>query len=122
MKPEDINRAIAELCGWTVTHDAEWSLDAMEGFTERNSAGVPIMRIVPNYHASLDACREFEGTLKTDEERDAYGEALWSVMFPKSSAARYYDFFDGEIACDCATTTAPQRCEAFLRVHGRYVE
>ena len=117
MTPTETNRAIAEI---VKPESVARTIPITSDVSTNATAGTLTVTLRPNYHASLDACAGFEATLKTDAERDAYGEALWSVMFPKSSAARYYDF-DGEIACDCATATAPQRCEAFLRLKGKWV-
>lgn len=36
-------------------------------------------RVIPNYHASLDACHEIELKL-TDEQFEAYQRALWVVV------------------------------------------
>jgi len=56
-------------------------------------------RRLPAYHSDLNACAEFEATLTGNE---------WD---------KYCDHFGGSLR-GCASATAPQRCEAFLRVKG----
>ena len=66
---------------------------------------------IPNFHSSLDACAEFEKTLTTEKDRRAYKLAL-----VKASTDGKGDWLTQIIA------TAPQRCEAYLRVKGLWKE
>ncbi len=134
MKPESINIAIAELCGWKwyripnsekasrgplrtlflpafheIDQDPCWMV-AADG-TERIANWEYIHRdgLVPNYYSDLNACAEMEKTL-TEAERVFYFGNLNSSS-PEQST----------YACLCFAT-APQRCEAFLRTKGKWIE
>lgn len=102
MKPEEINRPIAEACGWSVVHlvgDTYFGLspdEKNESYTEE----------IPNYHGSLDACAEFERTLDRIDRRE-YVRQLYHIT-------------ENDFGAHCATP--PQRCEAFLRVKGLWKE
>lgn len=104
--------AVAEILGWryrTEYAPTLWMKDGMEYFEE-----LPF----PDYPRSLDAMHEAEKTLdKLDKEtplkdlvdgfyRIRYGN--WLIKLTNMSNP--YD------------ATALQRCEAFLRVHGKFVE
>lgn len=118
MTPTEINRACAELCGardirisnrWEVTDPPDAPCVDVGLFANG-------IRAIPDYFHSLDACAEFERTIKD-----------WGKYF--GTIAR--------IICGCANdiahstrvsvptsvlwqATAPQRCEAFLRMHGKW--
>jgi len=78
-------------------------------------------RRVPNYPLSLDACAEFEKALNPTpidneySEIDQYADWLISMLVPP-------EFSNYNIAWLCATATPLQRCEAFLRVKGKWKE
>lgn len=137
MTPTEINRAIAELCGWklhretgklfndmaysfvcayprdgTTNFDGEWiswsDLKPNE-FTSDND--------IPNYHASLDACAEFERTIRDDYSRSCYAETLSTVRIGEE-----LDDLNSLEVFETATASAPQRCEAFLRLHEKWEE
>jgi hypothetical protein len=70
-------------------------------------------RFVPNYPSSLDACAEFEKGL-TDMQWVRYLQELASVVkLPKQAEIQIRQYVHA---------TAPQRCEAFLRVNGAWEE
>jgi hypothetical protein len=82
-----------------------------------------------NYFADLNACREMEEKAMQDlfnaDEWSAYGKWLsdlhpTAVISPTSHTEDANDFYY-EIA-SIAAASAPQRCEAFLRVKGKWVE
>jgi hypothetical protein len=78
----------------------------------------------PNYPESLDACREFELTLELGHDGSdvaEYQEALWCAANPyiPFSATSLHDVaYLRNLIC----ATALQRCEAFLRLKGKWVE
>jgi len=110
MTPQEINLTIAELCGWTWNHADEWCWEHVDGST---SSSVPVRaKSLPNYHASLDACATFEATL-TDVEHSAYRGELWNTAMAETGDLHSRAF---------VSATAPQRCEAFLRTHNKWIE
>lgn len=122
MTPTEINRAIAELRGardirisnrWEVTDPPEAPCVDVGLFADG-------IRAIPDYYHSLDACASFEGTIKLNEDQCIYRDMLIGVV---SGDMRNGIGMDGELMCndfDFATATAPQRCEAFLRMHGKW--
>lgn len=120
MKPNEINLTIAELCGWRVVSSLEdglYWLETLSGSTNGYKQGISEDHAwavcCPNYHASLDACAQFEGTLTGDKCN--YLEVLCEVT---GASPRDRVFLCNEVVC----STAPQRCEAFLRMHGKWID
>lgn len=113
MTKDQINQAIAELCGWTDGGGkANWP-DFGYGPTSKPYPAEP--EPPPDYHGSLDRCAEMEATL-TEEEHNQFRQELQIITNPKPEA--YLDsFFDFR---SFASATAPQRCQAFLRVKGKW--
>lgn len=117
MTNEEIRIAVAEEMGWqdvTVCHDCVIGLPP--GFTE-DQCPEGADEFVPDYPNSLDACAEFED----------------SLTYAKNERARYHDALNRICARDneklppsqCRGTyraTARQRCEAFLRMRGKWKE
>ena len=102
MKPEEINNAIAEKCGYS-EEEIEF------GYT-LSQMSEPL----PDYYNSLDDCAEFERTLDVRRFR-IYGQHLARTCQYKGD-----DTWSDERKLICAT--APQRCEAFLRMHNLWKE
>jgi len=116
MTTEEIRIAVAELCGWTVI-DGVYPRDC--GYPPGHPQHKQEERApLPNYPADLNACAEFEKTL-TDEEFDRYVIILWDKIADTEEAQK-----PGRNALSCFVrgSTALQRCEAFLRVKGKWVE
>jgi hypothetical protein len=65
--------------------------------------------LIPDYHSSLDACVEFEETLSDEQFEQFYGP--WIGKLAKATRRRHI-----------MTATAPQRCEAYLRTIGKWVD
>lgn len=110
MTNDEIRIAIAELCGWKPPKDKREILWTTPGGKFWH---------VPNYCESLDACREFEGNL-TWREAGPYVfwlEELTNIGHMGGNAVR-------EPLNDCAliTASALHRCQAFLRLKGKWVE
>jgi len=103
-----IRIACAEACGWKdinpkhgapIGRPADWD-------TERDTRWFNL----PDYPNDLNACAQFEATLKY-EEQPVYLLHLKRVLMrtsPTQSAAEF----------EQTTATARQRCEAFLKVKG----
>lgn len=100
MTPDQINGAIAEECGW--------KFDLISGYKcWRLPIGEATNADPPSYHSDLNACAEMEATL-TKHER---------YLYIKFIADTKYKLDD---AWDYVHATSPQRCEAFLRVKGKW--
>lgn len=125
MKPDEINIAIAEACGWkvkfvadrggsdgecthlidpngdiTISHWGEWGI---EGFTNN----------IPNYYGDLNACHEMEKHAPIAAYCDALYEVLATAHKIKASAVPPSFAIRAE---------SPHRCEAFLRTIGKWRE
>lgn len=107
MTDQEINIAIAKVCGWTFALSKDWP-DGM-AFKERNAVRLPVWtNDIPNYCGDLNAMHEAE---------------------EKVPITNYY-----ENLCACNTdrvligyrhlwhATARQRAEAFLRTLGKWKE
>lgn len=70
---------------------------------------------IKRYTADLNACHEFEKTLDDDLDLD-YSENLESVTGSRWGANNSYDMSKYRSA------TARQRCEAYLRTIGKWLE
>lgn len=99
---DEINRAIAELCGWTKIEPIGI------GYSPKL-----VWLSIPNYHGSLDACAQFEATLTDDETRE-YERQLDVVTLPRNGESIL------AVTSHSWHATAPQRCEAFLKVKGNF--
>ena len=112
MKPEDINRAIAEHCGWDVNspkfHDNMWLYDHKDGSRAPQ---------FPNYHGDLNAMHEAERTLNNGQALKYQDVLIWSVctldaLFPATRDCAMQGFLHH--------ATSAQRAEAFLRTIGKW--
>jgi hypothetical protein len=95
MTNREINERVAKLCEWYREID---SLGNVTWCKHGEYRPAP-----PNYSESLDACREFEKEYTFGEQEDVF-DAL-------------YDKFGCRGAC---FATPFQRCEAFLRLKGKW--
>lgn len=106
MIPEEINIAIAKVCGWGTCPDngrlfAKWKHYETGRLAQTDEH-------LPNYHGDLNACAEMEKML-TDEQWDTYADYLLWEENPAMAHSNYSSFRVGRSA------TAPQCCEAFLK-------
>lgn len=100
MTPDQINRAIAELCG-TIR------VDRIEA--DKEAGAIITYTKCPDYFHDLNACAEFERTMENQFTTDA--ERYWRLLESMAPDHPHVIF-----------ATAPQRCEAFLRLHGKWTE
>lgn len=100
MTEDQIRIAIAEICGYKVPFRFEYWVNEYLLDGEGRS--------VPDYPFYLDDCAKFEKTLTDVEEK-----ALYAAMLHCGNDERYWA---------CATATPLRRCEAFLRVKGKWKE
>lgn len=99
MTDQQINEAIAKLCGWTVTKRGWWGHPTLPC---RGGA----MPDPPDYTTDMNAMHEAESCIK-GVDVGAYCNELVLIS--------------GGISCAIAST-ARQRAKAFLRVHGKWEE
>lgn len=105
MTNEQINRAIAEACGWTDIHDSgPWHNHKLWGYPpELQGQGGNAYKYMPDYCTDLNAMHEAEATL---------GKSLYRMEAQLKRMA-------GAI---CFHASARQRAEAFLRTVGKWEE
>lgn len=118
MKPEDVNRLIAEKCGW------EYIITSVEGISygvvPAGSAGESPFRKLPDYYHDLNAVHDAEAWLddKDVDTKSLYWDHLCLVCWPEEAEGS--DTFIRDYAV--CRSTAQQRCEALLRVWGLWKE
>lgn len=105
MTDEQINRAIAEACGWTEIHDSgPWHNHKPWGYPPQPpGTGGNAYKYVPNYCVDLNAMKEAEMTLT-------------SVQLLNYIAMLY------NVCDDAPLASSRQRAEAFLRTLGKWEE
>lgn len=109
MNNDEIRIAVAKLCGWTnIGHGFTGELIGL--IKERG------FFVVPNYPLSLDACAEFEKGLKSSEHWSFRAE-LWRITEADPRQVNGEEHNRRYISA-----TALQRCEAFLRMKGKWIE
>lgn len=129
MKPEEINRAVAESMGWKRYHQ-DGKVILAKPFAEVEkywfSCGVTLApdmpidtaRDVPDFFSDLNACQKMEEAL-SEPEKSYFATSLYHVSV--RAADQHSDhYIDWDIAWTLSHATAPQRCEAFLRVKDKW--
>jgi len=114
MTPEEINKEIAEYCGWsTVTNDAGtfWWHEEHNKTLPPDDDG---FRSCPNYCEDLNAMHEAEKIL-TRHQRSIFGGYLHT-----GKLCTFQDYCTSEMVFKYAHLTAHQRAEAFLRTIGKW--
>jgi len=108
MSPQEINTAIAEILDWKPTTDGgiSWNADG-------NAIVEP-----PNYFGDLNLCAEFRKDIVKNKQAAQYArqlsnitEACWFENDGRSGDQDHASFI-------MANASAPQHCQAFLRVKG----
>jgi hypothetical protein len=125
MKPDEINIAIAEFCGWRRVLNREKTKALLvstknkfdfcdQDLTNYQVGGAANGETIPNYYGDLNACRDALIKL-SEEQKGVYPHHLESLTH---SGKHYTDFytFHGSIAF----ATAPQVCEAILNTIGKW--
>ena len=103
MKPEEINRRIAVLCGWQ-----EYRSEHRDEMRWRGPDGHNWL-VTPDYCGDLNACREFEKRMSLKEQNDY----AWMIRGLRAGGSDDFQII---------TTPAEHRCEAFLKMKGQYEE
>lgn len=109
MTPQEINVAVAEEMGWKKKREIEPG----EWVWLRPNGEVVGQSCMPDFHGSLDCAAEMEKAL-TIEERERFAVFL--------DIRCGDDYHEGRKHWSARPThaTAPQRCEAFLRVRSKW--
>ena len=109
MKPEEINWSINEALGWTPeSGHMEYDGAKLPWTMWRKGLANKGNDTMPNYYGDLNACHEMEKVLNA--EISTYFEYL----------TKGDDDYEG--CYKAMMATAPQRCESFLRVIGKWRE
>ena len=110
MTNDQINRAIAEACGWTNIHDGgPWHNHKLWGYPpELPGQGGNAYKYIPDYCTDLNAIHDAEKTL-TDDQFKWYTH--WVEKLMPETGIRF-------LLC----ATASQRAEAFVRSIGKWEE
>ena len=105
MSPEEQQIAIAEALGYT--QEESW-LDGRDCWSHKDHPPHVGFDVIPDYPNDLNACREFEIWLLKNhlDLRAVYRRILIECV---GSDGLYW------------MSTAPQRCEAFLKTIGKWV-
>jgi hypothetical protein len=107
MKPEAINKAIAEYCGWTeIMWDDQEGCAILTGRRPKDS----VILFVPNYYNDLNAMHEAERVLTT--QQCCRYESMLQAHAHKDAKFTGFSFH----------ATSQQRAEAFLRTVGKWKE
>jgi hypothetical protein len=127
MTPSEINRAIAEVLGAKAVKDdgsSLWSIIFPDGSYGPNYHGGlsedhAFAVCCPNYMGDLNACAEFRKTIKADAQTQ-YVAILIGVIHGVDG--EYFNRIGWCEGWEIANATAPQHCETFLRLHGKWKE
>lgn len=105
MGNDKINETIFRSLGWSTVEDSPYK-------SCNWNKGAAYTAKPPNYANSLDACAEFERTIKTERDRNSYVSKLKSIY------NTFAELGDIDTYFLLATATPLQRCVAYLRVKG----
>jgi len=107
MTPDEINRAIAESVGVQFyPEDAEW-----------RGPGGNVLDESPNYHGDLNAIQGAVDALQIGADRNAFIRRLQIVTEAMQKGKEHPDH---DWLWWYVNATAPQRCEAYLRIIGKW--
>jgi len=118
MTNPEINRTIAEACGWTVN-----SLDTWKA--PENTCWLGCYLAPPNYCEDLNAMAEAEKEFLKEQTATYYGIKYCSYLTNLRNAATVLGPTGRVIAVNeslVVSATARQRAEAFLRTLGKWRE
>lgn len=120
MTPQEINQAIAKSIGWTnidkylgrepLPFTREFWGGTDDGLAEGEDTLGHEIKPLPNYHADLNAIHEAVSLLSPEQKHD-YAVILAMRFWPNG-------WTNWACTFQVSETTAPQRCESFLRVKG----
>lgn len=116
MTPDQINRKIAEVCGWTFPckHCAKFGMTTQ--WRNPSDTGCVEPSQLPNYFGDLNSVAEAEKILTDEQFQSYYEQRYWEAakQTPSADYIKYKRIW--------LSSTAPQRCEALLRTLGLWEE
>lgn len=131
MSPEQQRIAIAEACGYAYEPEfpnSKWLVlrrpDGTYVYTkfDQKVRGLDKLKLtgeLPDYLADLNACAAMEATLNRRDKKTFLRHLLDIVLTAGRTHPEFGRFYSVRNAEeDMVSATAPQRCEAFLRVKG----
>lgn len=115
MTREEINKTIAELCGWTKVVEKRTMLGVKEyvGYPPKGAI-VGRKQAIPNYWGDLNACVEFQNKIVGGCFEREWVEYCTNLVGPEVAEDRMKF---GRYLCEAP---AWLRCRAFLQVKGRW--
>ena len=117
MKPEHQRVAIAEACGWTVTH---WKVNQFDVIATKDGTEY-LLKHLPDYLNDLNAMREAEKVLWDTGKAMEFTNQLVGIVCSARGFRWDKGTSDDHLMC-LSHATAGQRAEAFLRVLGLWEE
>ena len=112
MNPEQQRVAIAEACGWTVTH---WKVNPFDVIATKDGTEY-LLKHLPDYLNDLNAMHDVEKTVFRSSN-------LWQkFVFELIETSGGSGMCELDGLCCLARATAAQRAEAFLRTIGKWEE
>ena len=124
MKPEEINKAIAEELGWHhfILND-EWGPNRALKPGQEACIGCAFTEL-PDFYNDLNACHEMERRMLSEKSFEFI--CVWLDNLYRAQGLNPWVWRNGvkdtppmEMA-GIVSATAPQRCEAFLRTIGKW--
>ena len=113
MTPDEIRIAVAECCGW---QQHKYNRAYCSCPSTPKGAAILWPTGLPNYPASLDACAEFEKTLTFNFNAEKNGSEWMDYL----EWLGYCGENNTSELARLILATPLQRCEAFLRVKGKW--
>jgi hypothetical protein len=117
MNPNEINKAIAEYCGWAEI-EPEIERIGIEDVPNGQLRGITPKGnscVLPDYYNDLNACHEMEKKLSSIQ-CDKYDAELHTLM------NKYWHPIENPSIHWTFGVTAQTKCEAFLRTIGKWKE
>jgi len=108
----EINIAIAESMGWTEISD--WKAAGINGLHPSKEW----TEVIPNYTADLNACHELEKMLD-DKQLARYAQQIIGSARRKMNIPDHESHYPVPFII---SATARQRCEAYLKTIGKWIE
>lgn len=108
MTPERQREVIAEILGWNIACKNDWKWRKSPSMREpTGSFNGAFPMILPDFLNDLNECAKMEGSLSGGNQ-EPYVTNLRRLILPQ------------RLTWHLVNATAAQRCEAFLRTHGKF--
>ena len=117
MTPGQQRIAIAEACGWTVTH---WKVNPFDVIATKDGTEY-LLKHLPNYLNDLNAMHEVEKVLWDTGKAMEFTNQLVGIVCSARGFRWDKGTSDDHLMC-LSHATAAERAEAFLRTIGKWEE